>query len=73
MVEDHKKSESDDESEIEWTLEDTKIVLANNAKWVLMEIDDLKAQLKALQEEIQAMQRADNTGFKHQNDGGWFD
>jgi outer membrane protein TolC len=67
------KNESEDENEIEGTLEDTKRVVANNAKWVLRELDALKAQVKALQEEIEAMQRSDNTGFKHQNDGGWFD
>ena len=26
-----------------------------------------------LEEEIRSMQRGDNTGFKHENDGGWFD
>ena len=68
-----KKSESDDESEIKGTLEDTKRVVANNAKWVLRELDALKAQIKALQGEIEAMQKGDNTGFRHENDGGWFD
>ena len=69
MVEDHKKSESNDESE----LEDTKRVLAQYCKWALREIDALKAQIKALQGEIEAMQKGDNTGFRHENDGGWFD
>ena len=26
-----------------------------------------------LEAELEAMQRGDNTGFKHENDGGWFE
>ncbi len=62
MVEDHKKSESEDESEkIQWMhdLEER--------------VQRLEKMLEAAIEEINALQRGDNTGFKHQNDGGWFD
>ena len=33
----------------------------------------LNVRVKALEGEIEAMQRGDNTGLKHQNDGGYFD
>ena len=62
MVEDHKKNESEDESEI-------KLVI-----WDLHKrIKELERLVKLLAEEIQTMQRGDNTGFRHENDGGWFD
>jgi len=62
MVEAMKKSESEDESEkIQWMhdLEER--------------VQRLERMLEAAIEEINAMQRGDNTGFKHENDGGWFD
>ncbi len=62
MVEDHKKSESEDKSEkIQWMhdLEER--------------VQRIERMLEAAIEEINAMQRGDNTGLKHQNDGGWFD
>ena len=62
MVEDHKKSESDDKSEENWRQREMEL-----------EISELYRRVKALEEEILALQRGDNTGFKHQNDGGWFD
>ena len=57
-----KKSESEDESE--------KITecMKNEVR-----IKQLEKLVKLLAEEIEAMQRGDNTGFKHENDGGWFD
>ena len=57
-----KKSESEDESE--------KITecMKNEVR-----IKQLEKLVKLLAEEIEAMQRGDNTGEKHQNDGGWFD
>ena len=36
-------------------------------------VNVLNARVKALAGEIEAMQRGDNTGFKHENDGGWFE
>jgi len=57
-----KKSKSDSESEkIQWMhdLEER--------------VQRLERMLEAAIEEINALQRGDNTGLKHQNDGGWFD
>jgi len=57
-----KKSESDSESEqIQWMhdLEER--------------VQRLEKMLEAAIEEINALQKGDNTGLKHQNDGGWFD
>lgn len=57
-----KKSESDSESEkIQWMhdLEER--------------VQRLEKMLEAAIEEINALQRGNNTGLKHQNDGGWFD
>ena len=34
---------------------------------------NLERRIKALEEEILVLQRGDNTGLKHINDGGWFD
>ena len=36
-------------------------------------ITELVGRVKALEGEVEAMQKGDNTGLKHQNDGGWFD
>ena len=57
-----KKSESDSESEqIQWMhdLEER--------------VQRLEKMLEAAIEEINALQKGDNTGLKHQNDGGWFE
>jgi uncharacterized coiled-coil protein SlyX len=76
MVEAMKKSESEDESE-------QKVPIAEIRKWIkelkwemTKRIDaliTLKERVRALEEEMLALQRGDNTGFKHENDGGWFD
>ena len=58
MVEDHKKSESEGESE-------------NKSLW--RAIEDLQKRVRMLESEIMALQRGDNTGFRHPDDGGWFD
>ncbi len=57
-----KVNESEDESEIKLN------VLIHHKR-----IKELERLVKLLQEEIEALQRGDNTGFKHENDGGWFD
>ncbi len=62
MVEPMKKSESEDESEIR-----TDVLVLQ------MEIRELKRILEWAVEEIRTMQKGDNWGGKHQNDGGWFD
>ena len=36
-------------------------------------IKQLEKLVKLITIEIESMQRGDNTGFKHENDGGWFD
>ena len=71
-----KKSESDSESE-------QKVPIAEIKKWIkdikwemTKKIDalmSLKERVRALEEEMIVLQRGDNTGLKHQNDGGWFD
>ena len=38
-------------------------------RWLI----NLERRIKALEEEILVLQRGDNTGLKHINDGGWFD
>ena len=35
--------------------------------------NNLGDRVKALEGELEALQKGDNTGFKHENDGGWFD
>ena len=57
-----KNNESEDESEIKLNL------LIHHKR-----IKELERLVKLLAEEIEAMQRGDNTGEKHKNDGGWFD
>ena len=57
-----KKSESEDESN------EMVLIHTNHRRLV-----DLERLVKLLAEEIEAMQRGDNTGEKHKNDGGWFD
>jgi len=40
---------------------------------LLQRIKQLEKLVKLITIEIESMQRGDNTGFKHENDGGWFD
>ena len=40
---------------------------------IIDRIKELERLVVLLAEEINAMQRGDNTGFKHENDGGFFD
>ena len=68
-----KKSESKSESE-------EMNMLRQGLKMAHSMIDDceeaitnLVGRVKALEGEVEAMQRGDNTGLKHQNDGGYFD
>jgi len=56
MANNHKKNESESESE-----------------YILKVIEMLQMRIRALEGEVEAMQRGNNTGFKHENDGGWFD
>ena len=70
------KNESEDKSE-------HKVPIAEIRKWIkdikwemTKKIDalmNLQERIRALEEEMLVLQRGDNTGFKHQNDGGWFD
>lgn len=62
MAEDHDKNESESKS-------NEMVLIHTNHRRIV----DLERLVKLLQEEIEALQRCDNTGFKHQNDGGWFD
>ena len=55
-----KVSESDSESK--W---------GHRSLWKAIEI--LQKRVKELQAEVEALQRGDNTGFRHENDGGYFD
>ena len=42
-------------------------------KSVWRAIERLQKRVRELEGEVEALQRGDSTGFKHQNDGGWFD
>ena len=53
-----KKSESNSESE-------------NNSVW--RAIERLQKMVRELEGEVEALQRGNNTGFRHENDGGYFD
>lgn len=53
-----KKSESNSESE-------------HNSIWKA--IERLQKRVRELEGEVEALQRGDNTGFRHENDGGYFD
>jgi hypothetical protein len=66
MVEAMKKSESKDESE-----EIKRLWIAIAAMRV--QFASLKQDVLGCIEAIEALERGDCTGFKHQNDGGWFD
>ena len=57
-----KKSESEDESKIKTDV------------WVLQqEMKEMRRIVELLRNEIEAMQRGNHTGFRHENDGGYFD
>ena len=63
-----KKSESDSESEqrlIDVALETLEIQRE--------QIRRLQKRGRELEGEVEAMQKGDNTGFRHENDGGWFE
>jgi chaperonin cofactor prefoldin len=62
MVEGHKKSESE-----------VKVNVNEVINTLMDAVNVLDRRVKHLESEILALQRADNSGFKHQNDGGWFD
>ena len=62
MVEAMKKSESDDESE-----------QYASRKYSDAQYIALLKRIERLEAEVEAIQVGDNTGFKHQNDGGWFE
>ena len=66
MVEAVKKSESEDESEWKTMTEESVNINYRHIKRLEKRIMDLEAALEA-------MERGDNTGFKHENDGGWFE
>jgi hypothetical protein len=36
-------------------------------------IEKLQKRVRELEGEVEALQRGDNTGFRHENDGGYFD
>jgi len=57
-----KKSESDSESVYEMVAEAT-----------MVEIRRLERRIMDLEAAVEAMERGDNTGFRHENDGGYFD
>ena len=63
-----KKSESDSESEqrlIDVALETLEIQRE--------QIRRLQKRVRELEGEVEALQRGDNPGFKHENEGGWFE
>ena len=62
MVEDHKKSESEVKVNREMDILPLERALISLTK-----------RVEALESEIMALQRGDNTGFRHPDDGGWFD
>jgi len=62
MVEDHKISESE-----------MKVIVKVVNEMLKSHISSLERRLVDLEDELRTMQRGDNTGFKHENDGGWFD
>ena len=63
-----KKSESDSESEqrlIDVALETLEIQRE--------QIRRLQKRVRELEGEVESLQRGNNTGFRHENDGGYFD
>ena len=66
MVEPMKKSESERESE--------KIkVLEERIKWLIEQNIRRSDEIEGLYLRLEAIEGGNNTGFKHENDGGWFD
>ena len=57
-----KKSESDSESERN-----------HDVEALVLTVIELEQMIRVLKLRVDAMERGDNTGLKHQNDGGWFD
>ena len=77
MVEDHKKSESEDESE-------QKVPIAEIRKWIkdlkwemtkrMNALHDLSERVSALEKSLlHAQHTHTQDGSRPQNDGGWFD
>ena len=60
-----KKSESDSESE--------EIIGNRDLRTLWNTIERLQKRVRELEGEVEALQKGDNTGFKHENDGGWFE
>ena len=70
MVEDHKKSESESESEKYIDVGSWKVIRAIDQN----RIDDLERRVVALEKALMHVQHTNtDDGSKHQNDGGWFD
>ena len=67
------KTESEDESEKMTEILKVNQLVGMLAEETRLEIKRLEKMLEAVIEEINALQKGDNTGLKHQNDGGWFD
>ena len=57
-----KKSESDSKSERN-----------HDVEALVLTVIELEQMIRVLKLRVDAMERGDNTGLKHQNDGGWFD
>ena len=57
-----KKSESDSESERN-----------HDVEALVLTVIELEQMIRVLKLRVDAMEKGDNTGLKHQNDGGWFD
>ena len=57
-----KNNESEDESELK-----TNVLIHHKR------IKELERLVKSLIGELEALQRGDQTGFRHENDGGYFD
>ena len=62
VVRDNKKTESGSESDMFGMIAELEDRVSN-----------VERMLEVLLQEIVAIREGDNTGFKHQNDGGWFD
>ena len=57
----------------ETMVEDHKKSESESESEIKLRIERLERLVKLITEEINTMQRGDNWGGKHQNDGGWFD
>ena len=62
MVRDNKKTESGSESDLFGMITELEDRVSN-----------VERMLEVLLQEIVALREGDNPGFKHENDGGWFD